>query len=74
MCNILHYVTCPRKINVLCYNALVHPVMEYACTVWDPHTQNNITKLEMVQRRYARFIFNNFQRTSSVSTMLSHLQ
>ena len=65
---------CPRQTKVLCYKALVRPVMEYACTVWDSHTQKNITKLEMVQRKYARFIFNNFQRTSSVSTMLNHLQ
>ena len=40
-----------------------------------PHpTQKNITKLEMVQCKYARFIFNNFQCTSSVSTMLNHQQ
>ena len=37
------------------------------------HIQKNITKLEMVQRKYARFIVNNFQRTG-VSTMLNHLQ
>ena len=67
---------CPRQTKVLCYKAPVRPVMEYACTVWDPHTQKNITikKLEMVQRKYARFIFNNFQCTSSVSTMLNHAQ
>ena len=59
---------------MLCYKALVRPVMEYACTVWDPHTQKNITKLEMVQRKYAQFIFNNLQRTSSVLAMLNHLQ
>lgn len=41
---------CPRQTKVLCYKALVRPLVEYACTVWDPHTQKNISKLEMLQR------------------------
>jgi len=65
---------CPRQTKVLCYKALVRPLVEYACTVWDPHTQKNISKLEMLQRRYARFVFNDYQRTSSVNSMLQELQ
>ena len=65
---------CPRQTKVLCYKALVRPIVEYACTVWDPHTQKNINKLEMLQRRYARFVFNDYQRTSSVTSMLQQLQ
>ena len=37
------------------YNSLIHPSLEYACSVWDPYTQVSIDKLEMVQRRAARF-------------------
>ena len=33
-------------------------LVEYACTVWDPHTDNNIQKLDEVQRRSARFVIN----------------
>ena len=40
---------------------------------WDPFTQANIHKLEMVQRRYARFICGDYRRTSSVAAMLHHL-
>ena len=65
---------CPRNTKVLCYKALIRPIVEYACTVWDPSTQKNINKLEMIQRRYARFIYNDFRRTSSVTTMLHQLQ
>ena len=65
---------CPPKTKVLCYKALVLPVLEYAAVVWDPFTQKNITKLEMVQRRYARFVLRDFRRTSSVSEMLKQLQ
>lgn len=65
---------CPRKTKKLCYQALVRPILEYACVVWDPYTQDNIHRLEMVQRRFARFVFGDFHRTSSVTPMLSQLQ
>ena len=64
---------CPRKIKVLCYLTLLRPVMEYASIIWDPFTQANINRLEMVQRRYARFVFQDYHRTSSVTDMLHKL-
>ena len=66
--------SCPRKVKVLCYLALLRPVMEYANVIWDPFTQANIRKLEMIQRRYARFVCNDHRRTSSVTAMLNQLQ
>ena len=42
--------------------------------LWDPHTQRNINKLEMVQRRGTRFVKGDYRRTSSVTAMLSDLQ
>ena len=65
---------CPLKTKVLCYKTLVLPLLEYAAVVWDPFTQKNIIKLEMVQRRYARFALGDFRRTSSVADMLKKLQ
>jgi hypothetical protein len=49
--------TCPKKIKEQCYRTMVRPVMEYACTVWDPITQKDTNKTEMVQRRAARFVW-----------------
>ena len=40
---------------------------------WDPFTEDNIRKLEAVQRRAARFVCNNYRQTASVSSMLSEL-
>ena len=37
------------------YNILVRPQLEYCCTVWCPFTDSNISKLEAVQRRAARW-------------------
>ena len=42
--------------------------------VWDPFAQKNITKVEMVQRRYVRFAMRDFRCTSSVANMLQQLK
>ena len=63
----------PRQIKIQCYVTLVRPILEYASTVWDPHTQTSINRLEMVQRRYARFVHGDYSRTSSVTPMLADL-
>ena len=55
------------------YKTLVRPTLDYACTVWDPYTQGNIYKLEMVQRRAARFVLSRYNNTSSVGDMLYEL-
>ena len=55
------------------YFTLVRPLLEYSTTVWTPHTQRNIQKLEMVQRKAARYVTNRHQNKSSVSDMLHGL-
>ena len=37
------------------YKCLVRPLLEYACQVWSPHTARDISGLESVQRRAARW-------------------
>ncbi|XP_062578982.1 uncharacterized protein LOC134240892 [Saccostrea cucullata] len=66
--------SCPSNIKDKCYKTLVRPQVEYASTVWDPHTKKNIDKLEAVQRRAARFVTNNYNTTSSVTTMIDRLE
>ena len=60
-------------IKETAYKTFVRPILEYASTVWDPYTLTNINKIEMVQRRAARFVLNRYHRTASVSNMLEHL-
>ena len=67
-------VKCSPSVKCSCYTTLVRPILDYACTVWSPYHQQNIYKLEIVQRRAARFVMNNFNKTASVSEMLNHLQ
>ena len=47
--------------------------MEYSATVWSPHTVQDITKLEKVQCRAARYIFNDYSSFHSVSAILNQL-
>ena len=56
----------------LAYKTLVRQV-EYASTVWSPFTMQNIQKIEMVQRRAARWVSNSYSYHDRVSAMLSNL-
>ena len=58
------------------YTTLVRPSIEYASTVWDPYTRNNIHQLEAIQRRAARFVYNNFydREPGVVTSVISRLQ
>jgi hypothetical protein len=47
---------CPQDVKVQVYTTLVRPVLEYASTVWDPYTLQQIYALERVQRQAARFV------------------
>ena len=63
-----------QGIRQTAYKALVRPVLEYSSTVWSPPTQSNIDKLEMTQRRAARWVCNNYSYQASVTDMLQTLK
>ena len=65
---------CSSRIKEMAYKAMVRPIVEYACTVWDPNTDKLTQSLEKVQRRAARFVTNRYRNTSSVTDMLTQLQ
>ena len=46
--------SCPMKVKALAYKTFVRPQLEYASSVWAPHTHCNIDRIEAVQRRSAR--------------------
>lgn len=63
----------PRAVKEHAYQTFVRPSVEFCSTVWSPHTIKLKDKLESVQRKAARFVFNDFSRASSVSNMLERL-
>ena len=52
---------------------LVRPQVEYWSVVWSPYTKENKGKIEMVQRRAARWVSNDYSIYSSVTEMMSNL-
>ena len=65
----------PKSPNIqeMTYQTLVRPQLEYASAVWDPHTQQYIHKIKMVQRYAARWTMNDYARTTSVTSLLYQL-
>ena len=64
---------CHKTIKEIDYFSLVRSFTDYCSTVWDPHQKYNHDKLEMVQRRAARFVKSKYKRTESVTDMLNEL-
>lgn len=63
----------PKDTKLLMYKTLVRPIIDYGATVWSPHNQNNIIKLEAVQKKAVRFIFRRYDRYFSPSSALPSL-
>ena len=67
---------CPKECRRLAYIALVRSKLEYASSVLDPHTKENIDRIEKVQRQAARFIQKDYRsrEPGCVTKMLEKLE
>jgi len=48
------------SLKANCYKSLVKPILEYISVVWAPHTQKEMSIIESVQKRAARFVCNDY--------------
>ena len=76
----LGFIKCKIKtkspaIREMDYKTLVRPLVEYSSSVWSPNTDKYIGKIEMVQRKAARWTLSldNFHTQASVTEMLTQL-
>ena len=51
----------------------MRPVLEYASSVWDPSTKENIDKLEQIQKRAARFITGEYSKLTRITPLVKSL-
>ena len=65
--------TSNKSVKELAYNTLVRPQVKYASSVWSPSTKQNISKIEMIQRRAARWVKHNYSPYESITRMLDDL-
>ena len=69
-----HLSKCSSNVKASAYLLMVYPLMEYACVVWDLYFyQSQVSVLEKVQRRAARWVLSDYSYHSSVSSMLEQL-
>ena len=61
------------ELKSTAHKNFVWPTVEYASSVWDPYTKQNSDRIEMVQRRAARYVLNCYERSASVTEMLKQL-
>ena len=62
-----------RETKASAYYSIVRPNLEYCASIWNPHTAQAKHKIEMVQRRAARYTTNRYRNTSSITDMLEDL-
>lgn len=63
----------PLDTKALLYKTYIRPILEYACTVWDPWTAIDTERLERIQNLSVRFVCNDYSRNFSVSQAKSSL-
>ena len=68
--NIRHWL---EKLCKQAFISLVRSKLEYSATAWDPHLAQGINKIEMVQRRGACYVKQQFDYRSSVTDILNQL-
>ena len=67
----VNFRDCPQAVTEIIYMSIVRPLLEYVSCVWDPCAEGMKHDLEVVQRRAAILVLNDYDRHSSVTGMLS---
>lgn len=65
---------CPQQLKEKAYKTMIRPKLEYCDSVWDPHQRKYTDKLEMVERRAARFVKNMPYRRDDPVSVTSLIQ
>jgi len=65
---------CSAEAKATAHTTLVRPLLEFSSAAWDPYLGKDVHQLERVQRRAARFVMNDYRRTTAVTSLLNQLE
>jgi len=71
--NLTNIYCCLPDVKTLAYTSLIRPHLEFATAAWDPYTACDINQLDKVQHHAARFVKNDYRRTTSMSGVVRDL-
>ena len=67
--------SCRQNVKEAASKSMVHPILEYGSSVWDPHPDKLQEELEKVQNRATRFVTRNYvYETGSMTGILGQLK
>ena len=66
-------IKCDKKFKETAYISVVRFVLDYSSTIWDLYHQEDINRIENIQRREAIFVQGDYKRTSSVTSTMDEL-
>ena len=67
--------SCPQNVKEAPHKGMVRPILEYASSVWDLHTDKLQEELEKVQNRVSRFVTRNYvYETGSMTGIFGQLK
>jgi hypothetical protein len=50
---------CSKEVKLLCYKALVRPILEYGSTIWSDNSKKQLKLIEGIQRRATTYVIND---------------
>ena len=72
--NLLHRHLGNQEVKSRAFTSLARPHLEYSSSVWDPYLKKDISTIEKVQCKGARFVTGNYSYRDSVTSMLNDRQ
>lgn len=63
-----------RNTRLAAYKCYVRPILEYVGCVWDPYRKQQVAQIERTQNLALRFVFSEYRRAESVTTMRNEVQ